>query len=82
MNVLQVRVTGFAGVSPGSIFDVPAGNVTEYPKASLPVKSFRISAPAALNVLCPELHSGKGGVGKVLGWYGIQPPPSMVTVPL
>src|SRR5256885_6519236 len=68
LKVFQVKVTGCVGVWPGSIFEVPGINVTEPPKASLPVKSFRISAPAALKVLCPELHSGKGGVGKVLGW--------------
>jgi len=66
--VCQVNVTGYLGVRPGSIFELPAGKVTEPPKASLPVKSFRISAPAALKVLYPELHSGKGGVGKVLDW--------------
>ena len=46
-------------------FELPAGNVTDAPKLSLPVKSLRISAPAALKVLCPEEYSGKGGVGKV-----------------
>jgi hypothetical protein len=48
--------------------ELPVGKVTEVPNLSLPVKSFRISAPAALNVLCPELYSGKGGVGNVAGW--------------
>jgi hypothetical protein len=38
------------------------------PKRSLPVNSLRISAPAALKVLCPDEYSGKGGVGKVAGW--------------
>src|SRR3979411_1088739 len=70
------------GVGPGSIVKAPAGNVTEFPNVSLPVNSFRISAPAALKVLCPELHSGNGGAGKVLGWYGVQFLPSMVIGPL
>ncbi len=56
-----------AGVTPGSIFELPAGKVTESPNSSLPVNSVRISAPAALKVLCPEMYSGKGGVGNVLG---------------
>ena len=47
--------------------ELPAGNVTESPKRSLPVNNARIVAPAALNVLCPEMYSGNGGVGKVLG---------------
>ena len=51
MKVFQVKVMGCAGVPPGSIFELPAGKVTEAPKISLPVKSFRISAPAALKVL-------------------------------
>ena len=70
MKVFQVKVTGCAGVWPGSILEVPARKLAEFPKASLSVKSFRISAPAALNVLCPELHSGNGGVGKaiVISW--------------
>jgi hypothetical protein len=44
--------------------------VTEFPKRSLPVKSSRIVAPAALNVLWPEMNSGKGGVGKLTDWHG------------
>jgi hypothetical protein len=32
------------------------------------VKSRKISAPAALKVLCPELYSGNGGVGNDVGW--------------
>jgi hypothetical protein len=62
--------------------ELPAANVTELPNISLPVKSRRMAAAAALNVLCPETYSGNGGVGKVAGWYGIQRSPSIVTVPL
>lgn len=54
------------GVMPGSIFDDPAGKVTESPNASLPVNNLRTAAPAALKVLCPEMNSGNGGVGNVL----------------
>jgi hypothetical protein len=32
------------------------------------VKSLRISAPAALKLLCPEEYSANGGVGNVVGW--------------
>ena len=39
--------------------------VTESPKASLPVKDFRTSAPAAEKTLCPEKYSGNGGVRTV-----------------
>ena len=45
--------------------EVPALCVKECPKASLPVNRFRISAPAALKVLCPDVYSGKGGVTTV-----------------
>jgi hypothetical protein len=67
VNVSQNNVIGSAGVSPGSIFELPAGKVTECLNSSQPVKSLRISAPAALKVLCPEMYSGKGGVGNVTG---------------
>jgi hypothetical protein len=66
VNVAQQRVTSSAGTAPGSVRELPAGNVTEAPKRSLFVNSLRISAPAALKVLCPELYSGNGGVGKVV----------------
>jgi len=56
-----------AGVAPGSIVELPASKVTEAPKLSLRVQRRKISAPAALKVLCPEMYSGKGGVGKVDG---------------
>ena len=55
--------------------------VIELPNASLAVNSLSTVAPAALKLLCPEMYSGKGGVGNVLGWYGIQNLPSIVTVP-
>jgi hypothetical protein len=41
--------------------------MTEPPKRSLPVKSRRISAPAALKFECPDEYSGNGGVGNVVG---------------
>ena len=56
--------------------------VTDAPKESLPVNAFRISAPAALKMLCPETNSGNGGVTTVFGWYGSQSAPSMTRVPL
>ena len=67
-KVAQVSVRSTAGVRPGSILELPAGKVTEPPKRSLPVNCLRISAPAALKLLCPEEYSGNGGVGKVVGW--------------
>jgi hypothetical protein len=63
--VAQLRVTSCAGTAPASNLELPAGNVTDAPNLSLPVESRRISAPAALKVLCPEEYSGNGGVGKV-----------------
>src|SRR5258708_30712025 len=81
VKVFQVRVTGCAGVKPCSTFELPAAKVTEPPKVSLRVKRFRISAPAALKLLCPEMDSGKGGVGNRRGWQGIQNLPSLVTIP-
>jgi hypothetical protein len=45
-----------------------ARRVIDAPKRSLCLKSLRISAPAALKLLWPEEYSGKGGVGKVVGW--------------
>jgi hypothetical protein len=68
LKVAQLRVRSRAGTTPGSVLELPADKVTEAPNRSLFVNSLRISAPAALNVLCPELYSGNGGVGKVLGW--------------
>jgi hypothetical protein len=65
LNVVHLSVTSLAGTNPGSNLELPAGNVTVAPNLSLLVKSLRISAPAALNVLWPEENSGKGGVGKV-----------------
>jgi hypothetical protein len=67
VNVGQVRVTSWAGTVPGSIVEEPAGRVIEAPKWSLPVARRRISAPAALKLLCPEAYSGNGVVGKVDG---------------
>jgi hypothetical protein len=32
------------------------------------VNSRKISAPAALKLLCPDEYSGNAGVGKVVGW--------------
>ena len=42
----------------------------------------RISAPAALKLLCPDEYSANGGVGKVVGWYGNQSSPAILCVPL
>jgi len=67
-NVFQCSVVSVDGVIPGSIFEAPACSVTEAPKRSDPVNKRKISAPAALNELCPETNSGNGGVGKVLAW--------------
>src|SRR6266704_4669667 len=55
---------GVAGVTPGSTAELPGSNVTDAPKMSLSVHLLRISAPAALKVLCPEKYSGKGGSGE------------------
>src|SRR5216683_1938933 len=76
-KVAQESVRSAAGTAPGSIFELPCGRVTEPPKRSLWVNRSRISAPAALKLLCPEEYSGKGGVGKVVGWYGSQYAPSI-----
>ena len=67
-NVAQESLTSLFGTAPGSTRELPAGSVVEPRKRSLRVKSFRISAPAALKLLCPDEYSGKGGVGKVVGW--------------
>src|SRR5688572_28975166 len=48
----------------------PAVRFSTSPKRSLPVKSSRIFAHAALTVLWPETYPGNGGVGKVSGEYG------------
>src|SRR5260370_18976045 len=62
VKVAQERVTSCLGVNPGSVLELPAENVTESPNLSLWVNSLRISAPAALKVLWPEMDSRKGGV--------------------
>src|SRR5438309_832879 len=80
-NVAHDSVTGVPGVRPGSTLELPAGNTTEPSNVSRPVKSFSISAPAALKLLCPDENSGKGGVGNVVGWYGNQVSPGIVRVP-
>src|SRR2546426_9527701 len=74
-------MTSAAGTAPGSTFELPACTVADAPKASLPVNDFKISAPAALNMLWPEVNSGKGGVTNVTGWDGSQSAPSMTRVP-
>src|SRR2546428_14120091 len=81
LKVAQLRVRSCAGTAPGSLLELPAGKVTEAPNRVLFVNSLRISAPAALNVLCPELYSGNGGVGKVVGWHGTQSSPAIAPVP-
>src|SRR5438477_4270120 len=80
-NVDQESVTSLLGTTPGSTLELPAGSVTEAPKRSLWVNRLRISAPAALKLLCPDEYSGNGGVGKVLAWYGNQVAPSIIFVP-
>src|SRR5260370_5376719 len=79
-KVGQASVRALPGTAPGSVLELAVGNVTEPPKRSLRVNSVRISAAAALKLLCPEEYSGKGGVGKVVGWYGNQDPPSITCV--
>src|SRR5438094_3713831 len=74
-------MTSSTGATPGSTAELPAANATEASNRSLPVKRRRISAPAALKLLCPEEYSGKGGVGNVVGWYGNHAPPSNIRVP-
>src|ERR1700720_1506770 len=82
VNVSQRSVIGWAGVTPGSIFEVPEGSVTASPKWLLPVHSSRILAAAALYVLWPDTYSGNGGVGDVASWYGIHCEPFISIVPL
>jgi hypothetical protein len=77
----QYSTTGTAGVIPGSIAEVPGAKVTDAPNQFLPVNNSSTLAAAALNVLCPEMNSGNGGVGNEAGWYGNQSAPSMRTVP-
>ena len=67
-NVDQESVTSLLGTAPGSTLELPAGSVTEAPKRSLCVKRLRISAPAALKLLCPDEYSGKDDVGNVVCW--------------
>src|SRR2546428_6460433 len=81
LKVAQLRVRSCAGTAPGSVLELPAGKVTEAPDRVLFVNSLRISAPAALTVLCPELDSCNGGVGTVVGWYGAQASPAIALVP-
>ena len=42
--------------------------VTEYPKSSDPNKLRSTVAPAALNVECPDVYSGNGGVTNFVDW--------------
>src|ERR671935_967495 len=81
LNVDHESVSSRAGTAPGSTRELPGANVADAPKASRPVKRRRISAPAALKLLCPDEYSGNGGVGNVEGWYGNHSPPSIVRVP-
>src|SRR5881409_2796585 len=80
-KVAHESVTSFAGTSPASIRELPARKTVEAPNRSLPVNRLRISAPAALKLLCPDENSGNGGVGKVVGWYGNHVAPSIIFVP-
>src|SRR5829696_429345 len=73
VSVFQDRTMSLAGVTPGSIAELQAGMVTLAPNASLfPYIIVRTVRPAALNVLCPDTYSGKGGVTTFSCWYGIQ----------
>src|SRR5919201_5098952 len=81
-KVAQSSVTSLAGTRPGSTRELPREIVTDPPKRSLPVNDRRISAPASLKLLWPEEYSAKGGVGKLVGWYGNQASPAIVCVPL
>ena len=38
---------------------------------SLVVNAFRMTPPAALNVLCPETYSGNAGVTTCGSWKGV-----------
>src|SRR5437868_13372537 len=76
-KVGQTSVTSAARTSPGSTRELPAANLTEPPKRSLPVNSLRISAPAALNVLCPEDDPGHGRVGNGVGRSGNHASPAI-----
>jgi hypothetical protein len=67
-NVRNVSVTGRAGVTPGSIMELPAGTVTEKPNRWLPVNEASTSAAAALKVEWPETYSANGGVTTAAGW--------------
>ena len=67
-KVAHVSVSSLVGTRPGSIRELPTGKVTKPPKRSLPVNSFKISAPAALKFEWPDEYSAKGGVGKLVGW--------------
>ena len=66
--VRQVRVTGAAGVRPGSTRDDPAGTVVDRSSWLVPVNDRTTSNVAALNVLCPDRYSGNGGVMTLSGW--------------
>jgi hypothetical protein len=58
-NVRQDGVTSSAGVTPGSMNELPAGSVTDAPKRLLLVTRLRILAAAALKALCPRFR-GRG----------------------
>jgi hypothetical protein len=63
-KVRHASVTGLAGVTPGSMADVPGAMVTLAPKRGLPVNSRNTVAAAALNALWPDVYSAKGGVAR------------------
>src|SRR4051794_21496219 len=77
--VRQARMTGAAGVLPGSTRDDPAGTVTDRSSRLVPVNDRSTSNVAALNVLCPDRYSGNGGVTTLSGSEGDQPPPGQGT---
>jgi hypothetical protein len=60
VKVAHRKVMARDGVKPGSIFDDPAGKVTESPNESLPVNSRR-SAPAGTKGAVSRNEFWKGG---------------------
>jgi hypothetical protein len=74
-SVFHDSTTGLAGVTSGSIFELPAGRVTLALKLSVPKNWLITARPAALNVLWPETYSGNPGVTTLSAWYGSQRSP-------
>src|SRR5262245_50064535 len=84
VKVAQVRVRSFAGVRPGSILELPAGEVTEASKRWVPGDRLWICWQGGVELPCRGGCWGTGGVGgggKVAGWYGNHCSPRIVWVP-